>query len=195
MRTPTRSRARSLTLGAASAALALALVGCGSDDGDEDAASSTSGSASPSQDPSSEPSEEATETPEPTDEPAGSGDVELLDAGSGDMQVLQLDLQEGQTETTTLTFATQTQGAAGAIPPITATTTTEVTGVDDDGFSVGLIPTTLQETTLGSREVGSTVNLEVDVVAKYVERLLGTRGAAPDGAPGVASTTGSGSGQ
>ena len=47
-----------------------------------------------------------------------------------------------------------------------------VTGVDDDGFSVGLIPTTLAETTLGSREVGATVNLEVDVVAKYVERLL-----------------------
>ncbi len=48
-----------------------------------------------------------------------------------------------------------------------------VTGVDDDGFSVGLIPTTLAETTLGSREVGATVNLEVDVLAKYVERLLG----------------------
>jgi riboflavin synthase len=47
-----------------------------------------------------------------------------------------------------------------------------VTEVDDDGFSVGLIPTTLEETTLGSREVGSTVNLEVDVLAKYVERLL-----------------------
>ena len=140
MRTPTRPRARSLALGATSAALALALVGCGSDDGSDDAASSTSESSSPSQDPSSEPSEpsepseEATETPEPTDEPAGSGDVELLDAGSGDMEVLQLDLQEGQTETTTLTFATQTQGAAGAIPPITATTTTEVTGVDDDGI-------------------------------------------------------------
>jgi riboflavin synthase len=49
-----------------------------------------------------------------------------------------------------------------------------VTEVDDDGFAVGLIPTTLAETTLGSREVGSTVNLEVDVVAKYVERLLDT---------------------
>ena len=49
-----------------------------------------------------------------------------------------------------------------------------VTEVDDDGFAVGLIPTTLAETTLGSREVGATVNLEVDVVAKYVERLLGT---------------------
>jgi riboflavin synthase len=53
-----------------------------------------------------------------------------------------------------------------------------VTEVDDDGFAVGLIPTTLAETTLGSREVGATVNLEVDVVAKYVERLLGT-GALP----------------
>jgi riboflavin synthase len=49
-----------------------------------------------------------------------------------------------------------------------------VTGVDDDGFSVGLIPTTLAETTLGSREVGARVNLEVDVLAKYVERLLGS---------------------
>jgi riboflavin synthase len=48
-----------------------------------------------------------------------------------------------------------------------------VTEVDDESFAVGLIPTTLRETTLGQREVGSTVNLEVDVVAKYVERLMG----------------------
>jgi riboflavin synthase len=48
-----------------------------------------------------------------------------------------------------------------------------VTEVDDESFAVGLIPTTLRETTLGEREVGSTVNLEVDVVAKYVERLMG----------------------
>jgi riboflavin synthase len=52
-----------------------------------------------------------------------------------------------------------------------------VTEVDDDGFSVGLIPTTLAETTLGSREIGATVNLEVDVLAKYVERLMGASGA------------------
>jgi riboflavin synthase len=39
-------------------------------------------------------------------------------------------------------------------------------------FSVALIPTTLTHTTLGSRAVGDTVNLEVDVVAKYVERLV-----------------------
>jgi riboflavin synthase len=41
----------------------------------------------------------------------------------------------------------------------------------DDGFSVGLIPTTLAMTTLGRKGVGDLVNLEVDVIAKYVERL------------------------
>jgi riboflavin synthase len=43
--------------------------------------------------------------------------------------------------------------------------------VDDDGFAVALIPHTLAETTLGALEPGDEVNLEVDVVAKYVERL------------------------
>ncbi|MFC5182236.1 riboflavin synthase [Actinomadura harenae] len=41
-----------------------------------------------------------------------------------------------------------------------------------DRFSVALIPTTLALTTLGLRGVGDVVNLEVDVVAKYVERML-----------------------
>jgi riboflavin synthase len=41
-----------------------------------------------------------------------------------------------------------------------------------DWFTVGLIPTTLELTTLGRNRVGETVNLEVDVVAKYVEKLL-----------------------
>ncbi|MGI9197601.1 MAG: riboflavin synthase [Candidatus Nanopelagicales bacterium] len=47
--------------------------------------------------------------------------------------------------------------------------------VDTTGhwLSVSLIPTTLAVTTLGERAVGETVNLEVDVVAKYVERLSG----------------------
>ena len=54
-----------------------------------------------------------------------------------------------------------------------------VTEVDDESFAVGLIPTTLRETTLGERTVGSTVNLEVDVVAKYVERLVGAHAAQP----------------
>lgn len=47
-----------------------------------------------------------------------------------------------------------------------------VAGVDADGFSVSCIPTTLQETTLGSRQVGASVNIEVDVIGKYVEQLL-----------------------
>ena len=55
-----------------------------------------------------------------------------------------------------------------------------VAGVSSDTFSVALIPTTLSDTTLGSRDPGDTVNLEVDVVAKYVERLtVGYRGATP----------------
>ncbi len=51
-------------------------------------------------------------------------------------------------------------------------TSLTVASVDDEGFTVSLIPTTLALTTLGSREVGERVNLEVDVLAKYVERQL-----------------------
>ncbi|MDQ0734547.1 riboflavin synthase [Arthrobacter agilis] len=40
-------------------------------------------------------------------------------------------------------------------------------------FEVGLIPTTLQETGLGAKALGDPVNLEMDVLAKYAERLLG----------------------
>ncbi|WP_405433968.1 riboflavin synthase [Micromonospora sp. NBC_00617] len=67
-----------------------------------------------------------------------------------------------------------------------------VAEVGADEFAVGLIPTTLKLTTLGAKGVGDPVNLEVDVVAKYVERLLGARltdtdafGATPS-TPGVA---------
>jgi riboflavin synthase len=48
-----------------------------------------------------------------------------------------------------------------------------VMAVTDDTFSVGLIPTTLKLTTLGAKGVGERVNLEVDIMAKYVEKLLG----------------------
>lgn len=51
-----------------------------------------------------------------------------------------------------------------------------VVSVRDDGFSVSLIPTTLAATTLGTRAVGDRVNIEVDIVAKYVERLLAGHG-------------------
>ncbi|MCC3774667.1 riboflavin synthase [Streptomyces sp. UNOB3_S3] len=45
----------------------------------------------------------------------------------------------------------------------------------DDFFTISLIPTTLALTTLGVKQAGDPVNLEVDVLAKYVERLLGDR--------------------
>ncbi|TMR20697.1 riboflavin synthase [Nonomuraea turkmeniaca] len=47
-----------------------------------------------------------------------------------------------------------------------------VTTVDDESFGVSLIPTTLKLTTMGERQVGDMVNIEVDVIAKYVERLV-----------------------
>ncbi len=53
-----------------------------------------------------------------------------------------------------------------------------VTAVGDDWFGVSLIPTTLAATTLGAAAVGTRLNLEVDVLAKYVERLLATTGVA-----------------
>lgn len=47
-----------------------------------------------------------------------------------------------------------------------------VSDLGRDWFEVSLIPTTLDLTTLGRAEVGAHVNLEVDVIAKYVERLM-----------------------
>ena len=51
-----------------------------------------------------------------------------------------------------------------------------VIGVSASDFSVGLIPTTLESCTLGRMAVGTVVNLETDILGKYVERLLGSRG-------------------
>lgn len=48
-----------------------------------------------------------------------------------------------------------------------------VADLDETGFAVALIPHTLEVTTFGALAPGDTVNLEVDVLAKYVERLLG----------------------
>ena len=45
--------------------------------------------------------------------------------------------------------------------------------IDGDGFDIALIPETLQRTSLGTAVPGTTVNLEVDVLAKYVEKLVG----------------------
>jgi riboflavin synthase len=47
-----------------------------------------------------------------------------------------------------------------------------VNNVDGAAFSVNIVPHTLQETTLGSTEAGTEVNLEVDLLARYLERLM-----------------------
>lgn len=49
-------------------------------------------------------------------------------------------------------------------------------GSDPPWFEVSLIPETLERTTLGRKQPGESVNLEVDVIAKYVEKLLGSGG-------------------
>lgn len=51
----------------------------------------------------------------------------------------------------------------------------------DDGFTVAVIPHTAEVTTLGQRTAGAKVNLEVDVTAKYIERLISAQLPAPDG--------------
>jgi riboflavin synthase len=54
-----------------------------------------------------------------------------------------------------------------------------VVEVNEETFTVSLIPTTLADTILGSLAPGDRVNLEVDIVAKYIERLLNSGGGAP----------------
>ena len=60
-----------------------------------------------------------------------------------------------------------------------------VNAVDESSFSVGLIPHTLAVTTLGARREGDAVNLEVDLLARYVARLLQVP---PPGMDGVQSS-------
>jgi len=55
-----------------------------------------------------------------------------------------------------------------------------IVSVSATWFEVSLIPETLKRTTLGAKQPGETVNLEVDVIAKYVEKLLNAQGAAVD---------------
>jgi riboflavin synthase len=50
-----------------------------------------------------------------------------------------------------------------------------VTAVGPDWFEVGLIPETLSATTFGTKQPGDPVNIEVDVLAKYVARLMETQ--------------------
>ena len=54
-------------------------------------------------------------------------------------------------------------------------TSLTVNAVDDAGFEVNLVPHTVAHTAFGETKAGDPVNLEVDTVARYVERLLATR--------------------
>ncbi|MHA6508032.1 riboflavin synthase [Tessaracoccus sp. Y1736] len=77
----------------------------------------------------------------------------------------------------TVTFALPSALARYVVPKGSIAvdgTSLTVVEVDDDAatFTVGLIPETLQRTTLGLRQAGDLVNLEVDIIAKYVERLV-----------------------
>jgi riboflavin synthase len=58
-----------------------------------------------------------------------------------------------------------------------------VSAIEGSWFEVSLIPTTLHLTTLGGKGVGDAVNLEVDVMAKYVEKLLQAGVGLPTGGP------------
>jgi riboflavin synthase alpha subunit len=51
-----------------------------------------------------------------------------------------------------------------------------IAGLDGEGFAIALVPHTLEATTLGSVRPGDAVNLEVDVLAKYVEKLVQSDG-------------------
>jgi riboflavin synthase len=64
-------------------------------------------------------------------------------------------------------------------------TTVEGSPDADATFGIGLIPHTLAVTTLGVRDIGDAVNLEVDLIAKYVERLLPSNGSVERSRHGV----------
>ena len=60
-----------------------------------------------------------------------------------------------------------------------------VAELHDDGFAVAIVPHTLQVTTFGTLAVGDPVNLEADMIARYVERLLAAAPHPADSLPGV----------
>ncbi|GAB4545992.1 MAG: riboflavin synthase [Thermodesulfovibrionia bacterium] len=50
-----------------------------------------------------------------------------------------------------------------------------VTGLDNRSFSVAIIPHTMEVTNIGDKRIGDKVNIEVDIIGKYIERLLGKK--------------------
>lgn len=63
-------------------------------------------------------------------------------------------------------------GASLTVVEVEDESTGRASGTQDSRFSVALIPHTLAETTLGEREVGDAVNIETDILGKYVARLI-----------------------
>ncbi|RKN44742.1 riboflavin synthase [Streptomyces hoynatensis] len=104
---------------------------------------------------------------------------------------------DGTATVLTRTPGEQWESVAFSLPPQLARYVVEKGSITVDGvsltvveaghdrFTVGLIPTTLALTTLGRRQPGEQVNLEVDVLAKYVERLLAHREPQPAGGAGA----------
>lgn len=74
-------------------------------------------------------------------------------------------VQKGSVAVDGISLTVSATGSGGAVPQ---------DDPDQPGwFEVSLIPETLERTTLGRKQAGETVNLEVDMIAKYVEKLLG----------------------
>jgi riboflavin synthase len=67
-----------------------------------------------------------------------------------------------------------------------------VAALHEDGFDVAVIPHTSEVTNLGAKQAGDPVNVEVDVLAKYVERLLGAGSEQESRGPEVAAPSGQG---
>ena len=88
-----------------------------------------------------------------------------------------VDLREDDEEWTTMWFrvpaALTRQMASKGSAAVDGVSLTLVV-VEDERFSVALIPYTLDVTTLGRRQLGDRVNIETDILAKYVERQLAT---------------------
>lgn len=63
-----------------------------------------------------------------------------------------------------------------------------LTGVGDDCFSVGIIPTTLSDSTISNLKKGEAVNIETDMIGKYIIKLLGTGAAGKEQAGGAKTT-------
>jgi riboflavin synthase len=122
-------------------------------------------------------------------------------------------IMQGHVDGTGVYLSRDAQGLARfALPPQLARYVVEKGSIAVDGvsltvaaisgeeFSIALIPTTLELTTLGRREPGDPVNLEVDVLAKYVEKLTnphldhGTRDAGDNVGVGGAGSAGSAGG-